>query len=554
MRIAKACTDAVAALGLCAVLMLASQTNSAKPSDDLIAAKGCQVSGAVVSVSTGQPLNDAIVMMNQVGGRHERRSAVTNSAGRFEFKDVSPGHYFLSADHTSYVRMEYGQRDPRDPAKLLTLWPGQGINNVSFQLIPEAVITGHVHDEDGNPIENSRVIALGYRYLDGRRRLLPAGFATTDDRGQYRIYDLAPGKYLVSASANPIGPGADFMYGPSYYPGVADASQASPISLRAGSEFPGVDLDLQRVGVFHIRGRVISGVDGSSLANLSVRLISGTESITGFGMGGRVKSAQGEFDISSVRAGTYFLVARLSVDGKWLQARQQVTVMDSDVDSIRLELTSGAALKGIIRADGPVNLSSVRISLRPSDGVFFRAYSSPVGDADGAFEFKGLADGSYLLRAFGLPQNVYVKSATLGGQNVLDSGFVISDGEAPGSLLNLTVSADGGHIGGAVTLGEKPLSGAFVTLLPADPSKLASDWWFKSAKTDEYGRFTLSGIRPGNYRLFAWQEIDQGEERDPNFLENFKDSGQEVQVAPHATLNLQINAVSAAQTQAIETQ
>ena len=546
---------AVASFGLSAALLFAPRINSAKPSVDVTAGQKCTVSGTVLSVSTGQPLNDSVITMNQVGGRRERRSAVTNAAGRFEFKDIDQGRYFLTAEHTSYIRMEYGQRDPRDPAKLLTLWPGQRIDNISFQLIPEAVITGHVYDEDGNPLEHSQIFALRYRYLDGTRRLLPAGFATTDDRGRYRIYDLAPDKYYVSASANPLGPGEDFVYGPSYYPGVEDASQASPITLRAGSEFPGVDLTLQRVGVFHIRGRVISSVSDLPLANMSVRLVARAESFASFGMGNRVEDARGDFDIPSVRPGTYFLVTQLSVKGKWLQARQQVTVMDSDVDGIRLELTSGATLKGIIRADGSLNLTSVRISLRPSDGVSFRAYISPVDSAEGTFDFNGLADGSYLLRVFGLPPGDYVKSATLGGQNVLDQGFEISNGGPAGSALTLFVSSDGGSVRGSVMLDGKPLSDALVTLLPADSSKLASDWWFKSAATDENGDFALSGVRPGDYRVFAWQKIDANEEHDPAFLDNFRNSGQEIQVAPRAMFNLhlQLNAIPASQTQAVET-
>jgi hypothetical protein len=60
--------------------------------------------------------------------------------------------------------------------------------------------------------------------------------------------------------------------------------------------------------------------------------------------------------------------------------------------------------------------------------------------------------------------------------------------------------------------------------------------------------------RPGDYRVFAWAKIDADEEHDPAFLDNFKDGGQEIQVAPGDSLNLQLSAIPASQTQAVEIQ
>ncbi len=74
-------TLSAAMFGLSAALLFVPRINSAKPSVDLTAEQKCMVSGTVLSVSTGQPLNDSVITMNQVGGRRERRSAVTNAAG-----------------------------------------------------------------------------------------------------------------------------------------------------------------------------------------------------------------------------------------------------------------------------------------------------------------------------------------------------------------------------------------------------------------------------------------------------------------------------------------
>ncbi|MEJ2008831.1 MAG: hypothetical protein P8Z30_11865 [Acidobacteriota bacterium] len=277
-----------------------------------------------------------------------------------------------------------------------------------------------------------------------------------------------------------------------------------------------------------------------------------TEPYANFGRGGSVKDAQGDFDLSSIRPGSYFLVAHVTVKGTLYQTRQPVTVTDSDVNGLRLVLTPGATLKGVVRTKGSVDLSKMRIFLQPRNGVFFGPSSSPAVNPDGTFEFDSLADGGYLVRVYGLPGNAYVQSATLGEQDVLDSGFEVTNGEAPGSTLKVVVSANGARVGGTVLLNGKPFNSALVTLLPADASKLASNWWFKSTTTDQYGNFELSGIRPGNYRLFAWEKIKPGEEREPDFLNQFKYQGQKLQIAPGAMLTVRLNAIPAGKIQAAE--
>lgn len=535
-------------------LLLAPQVNSANPQSPVPPQEKCIVSGIVLSAATGQPLRDASIRLRKAGVSSTPLSAMTGPDGRFEIKNVEAARYYLFASKAGYVSMEYGQKGPDDPLRLLALAPGQTVRDISFQLIRGAVITGYVYNEDGEPIENMQIHAERYQYYKGKRRLMPLGYAQTDDRGKYRIYDLPPGKYYISASAEPMSYGESASYEPTYYPGVADPSQSSPVTIRAGDEFPDVDVTLHRVGVFHVRGQVTNGISNASLANATVYLATTLEPWEEFGTAGTIRGANGDFDVEGIRPGTYDLIAKLSFKGNEYQARQRVTVTDSDLGGIRLVLTPGATLKGEIQTEGSVDLSKVRIELRPPSGIFFGTSNmSPLGP-DGTAEFDSMPDGHYLVRLNDLPQNAYVKSATLGDKDVLDSGFDIANGQAPGTLLKIVVSASGAQIGGTVMIGGKPFNDALVTLLPADFSKLSDDLWFKSATTDQYGIYSLTGIRPGDYLLFAWEKIESGAERDPNFISQFKDQGQEVRVGPGAVLNFQLNAIPAGKIQAAESQ
>lgn len=542
------------ALLLSMALLLAPQVNPANPQNPVPPQQKCTVSGIVLSAATGQPLRDAGVTLREAGVRRTPLSAMTGADGRFEIKNVDSARYYLVVSKAGYVTMQYGQKSPDDPGRVLALAAGQTVRDISFQLIRGAVITGYVYNEDGEPIEYVQVRAEHYRYYQGKRRLMPMGFAQTDDRGKYRIFDLAPGEYYISASAEPVNEGESSSYEPTYYPGVADPSQSTPVTIRAGNEFPDVDVTLHRVGAFHVRGRVTSGITNTSLRSARVYLDTTLEPWEEFGMAGTVRDANGDFDVEGVRPGTYELIAQLSYKGTEYQARQRVTVTDSDLDGIRLALTPGATLKGEIQTEGSVDLSKVRVNLRPPNGVMFGSYGNAAISPDGTLEFSSVPDGHYLVEVDGLSQNAYLKAVNLDDQDVLDSGFDIANGQAPGTSLKIVVSASGAQIGGTVMLDGKPFNDALVTLLPADFSKLSDDLWFKTATTDQYGNYSLTGIRPGDYLLFAWEKIERGTERDSDFISQFKDQGQQVHVGPGAALNFNLNAIPAGKIQAAQRQ
>ena len=54
------------------------------------------------------------------------------------------------AQRNGFVGQQYGQRSPEGPGAILTLSSGQKLPDITFQMIPAAVITGHVYDEDGD--------------------------------------------------------------------------------------------------------------------------------------------------------------------------------------------------------------------------------------------------------------------------------------------------------------------------------------------------------------------------------------------------------------------
>src|SRR5262249_52286442 len=109
----------------------------------------------------------------------------------------------------------------------------------------------------------------------GRKQMMPTGFGSTDDRGEYRVFGLIPGTYYVRAAYTGMGnvfgfgpatnpnDGAENLAYPSvFYPGTAEASQAAPVVLRRGDE-QRIDFNFQPQHSFKIKGKVVGLTPGS---------------------------------------------------------------------------------------------------------------------------------------------------------------------------------------------------------------------------------------------------------------------------------------------------
>ena len=194
----------------------------------------------------------------------------------------------------------------------MSLTDGQQLANVDMKLPRGGVITGRVADEDGESLARAIVSVVRYQYLRGERQLMPAGIDQTDDRGQYRIFGLAPGDYYVTATAGgmaeqimrsvleatpPTGdPAENVGYAPTYYPGVLNPSDATRLKVVSGQEVASIDFQVQLVPLATVRG-VVSG------ANAMVMLVPEGGTVGGGAGGGRGGGGGGRGALAELASG-----------------------------------------------------------------------------------------------------------------------------------------------------------------------------------------------------------------------------------------------------------
>lgn len=502
----------------------------------------CTVSGTVVRLGTSEPLKSAYLRLAVQGQRGASLGATTDPAGKFVLNNVEPGRYRLSVARNGYVAQEYGQRSPGDPGAILALSAGQKVQDLLFRMVPAAVISGRIQDEDGESLPWVQVTALREAYVEGKRQLVGGTVVTTNDLGEYRLFNLPPGRYFVRATYRP---GANvvgfwqmtFMdgessggYAPTYYPGTSDPTRAATITVKAAEEARSVDFILRQVPVFKVRGRVFNTVTGRPAEGVSLELVprKGRLAWKFPNLGASVDNPEGSFEIRDVMPGSYNLIAYWSDEGKSYVARQPVEVVASDVQGIQVTIALGIAVNGHLSWDGIPSLSEREpmIYLVPTED----GYSSDDAKVqpDGSFAYKNVPEGTYRIFFWGATQDCFVQSARYGSADALTDGFALRRGSD--ASLEVTVSSRGARIEGVVkNSDELPAAGVWVTLVP-DIARRNQERLYKSATTDQYGRFVLRGIAPGEYKLFSWDEVERGAWQDADFLQPFEDRGQRVRL------------------------
>jgi 5-hydroxyisourate hydrolase-like protein (transthyretin family) len=524
------------------------------------------IEGVAQHVATGAVIAGARVTLmqlvrvsNEFGGAEQAGTTVTDSQGRFRFPGLADGGYAVQIELDGYIFLTRKYLPPgadQRPGRvaLVALTGGRSVSDLVFLAAPTGVITGRVVNAAGRPVAGIPIIAGRKSYDETGSETLGVGNTTsTNERGEYRL-PLMPGSgYTVVARGR--GDGSDTeRYAGALYPGVTDQASALTIDVPSGGTVALKDLLLGPQQLYTIRGRVVDAETGQPPPEASVWITTtallGGETITAMPS---YDGATGTFE-TRVGPGRYALGANVPAAPAPQRmvggtppalppiAREAiVSVERADVTGVVLRLVRPAiSLPGRLRADGqPISSvagwESIRVQLITlRDGIALLPNSAPpplTSLPNGTFQLFGIMAGDFLLRITGLPGDAYVQSASFGATDALREPLRLPAVRA--DVFEIVVNPGGGRIDGDVTNDARlPAASVQAVLVPADRTRHDL---FRSATTDERGRFTLRGVAPGEYRLFAWTATEPFAYFDPAVLKRFDAGSIVVRVAPSST-------------------
>jgi hypothetical protein len=536
-----------------------AQEPSANPLPDK--SQLASISGTVLRSGTDEPLRKATVTLSKRDDRSPRpRTAVTGADGKFLIEDIAPGSYDFIADHDGYLARSYGENSAGQGAAVLTLTPGQKLTDLIFRLQKSAVITGRITDEDGDPIRGVSVEALRRTISRGKTTASQIGQAETNDLGEYRLFDLSPGRYCLRASprgswsAQEVGidvqggtpdPKPENTYVATYYPDAADISRASILELKAGDELSSMDLSLLRNRTYRIRGQVIDATANSSVIAYMVRAVPKDDVRSG-SMSVALAVRDRPFELTGLSPGSYVLVAMGSDEGRVVHGYEHVDVTNADIDSVKIVIKSGVDIHGRLVIEGqPSPPKFLIVSLSTKDTDLTMAGGGGQVRPDGSFDARNILDGAYQVTVSSDCRECYLKSAKMNGIDILKDGLQVAGGTP--QPLELLYSTHSASVDGLVTQADDlPGVGATVILVP-DSSLREWSGRHNIGITDQYGKFTIRGVAPGAYKAYAFRKPDDDfDPEDPEFLKPFESKGETITLDENAKQSLHLKLIDIA--------
>lgn len=558
----------VLALALCAGI---AGAQSAPPLKEE-AKKFATVEGRTLAADSS-PLRKSTLTLRQSYNRPIERpqtyATTSDAEGKFIFEDVEPGAYLLYGQHPGYIESSYGTKKAGSSSAVLNLTPSLHVRDIEFKLTLRTIISGRVLDDEGDPVPRGTVDVLRYSYPNGRRQLSLFTQTRADEDGVYKISNVLPGSYLLAADparlsfyepvhkngprGDPAKPEEELVT--TYFPGVTDEASATTIEVVVGRDMLGTDLHLRKSQVFRIKGRLSGNINPEPSNLLRVSMIRRDSFIMEFfGSTSANVEKDGSFELRGVSPGPYRLMVTTSHGMIHTLARQNIEVGGHNIDGVTIVLQPTGSIRGTIQmartssseSEKPTPiLSNVMIWLEAAAG---QTNGMPIGTVkpDGSFVFDNVAADQYRLRVNHLPDGTYLKSARLGDQDALGHDLDLSGGVGA-AAMDIVLSATAGQIDGTVQTDQrKTATGVQISLIP-DPADPTRTDLFASTVSDQNGQFSLKNITPGKYRLYAWEEIENGIQYNPEFMKPLVELGTKITVEENGRHTQALTWISVAQ-------
>ncbi len=463
-------------------------------------ARNCSVDGTALDSVTGTPIARAHV---SIVGANESAQADSDTNGKWSAENVACGAVNVAANRPGFLRFVKSNN--------LVLVANTPLHGIELRLVPQAVLTGHVLDDQGDPILGAQVSLMTSRVINGVRGIQASTSTNSNDLGEYRFAGLAAGKYVLCANAGGgtvVANGAR-PYSERCYPGpVHSDAGGSTGTMDVATGYEGrVDFTLAPQTTVRVSG-VLSGK--SDLTYSGVNLVPRTQiARMAMGLGSPVRP-DGTFSIRNVPPGSYTLTARSTDSNNPMTARMPLEVGGVDVEGIQLRMEPTLKVAGTIKilsASGrKIEKPQFSILLRSADRVYGSGQTT-WDDSKTAFTISDVEPGNYRLE-LSPPTPFYLKAATLGGRDMMGSEVTIGQGAG---TIEVVISDDGGVVEGDVSGDDGPQAAWIFLQRDGAPSR--------NVVTDANGHFKISTVPPGDYKVYAWDDNNNVEYANPEWMQ-----------------------------------
>jgi hypothetical protein len=500
------------------------------------------VQGVVTVGDSTQPLGGVAIT---VRGSNivEPKSLQSDKDGRFVVPELPPGTYSLDAMREGYAR----------PTTIYFNVTANQVTPLKLKLLAQGAISGRVTGMPGQGV----VQVLRVNYSEGVKVLRAVGVSggNVDDRGQYRLFGLDPGQYYIAAVPT------TFLKTPldkhplrTYFRSETDPANAIPVTVRPGAEVR-ADIAVQSRASVSLSGRVISPlpqetVRGRGSFEIYTLIPQGSDVVhqpQPSALNVAVDKTNGNFELAGIVAGRYDLYVRTGTPDTPLFGHMELDVQDRPLKDLVIPLALSPRIEGRVvyqdqNGKGLPIPASTQVRL-VTQGDLLSLSSGGVGvpvGPDGQFTLPNVMGGVYRVIVSGTG---YIEALRQDG--VASPGKSIIVGTRP-TVLDVTFVVGGHAVKGSVRNWQQVSESVGVLsriLLVPDPPRRQDFSLYRATRADTTGRFTLSNVAPGEYKIFAWEHILVGAEQNNKFLSEYESRGVRVRVQAPASPEVQVDMI-----------
>jgi hypothetical protein len=454
-----------------------------------VLADGQKLSGSselTIRVKTSEgPLEGAtVVLTSKFAGQ---RLNVTNAEGVCEFRGLQVGAYSLQIVQRSFFPSEESENN----SQRIEIRNSQS-QALDFYLIKGGVLKGRLVSIEGSPIIGMPISALK---LTGKEPSLPStkesnATAISDDRGEFRIYGLRPGRYIVAVNAQ-RGASPLKAFPALFYPGERQPANATAVDLLLGQEvaIPEMVLDLTHANQSALTG-VVHGEQGKRLKGVSLALLSVDSQLSD----SILSDDQGQFNFEGLSSGQYLLTASLNSQG-YFNTKREIVIKDGATDNVTLKLRSHYLITGrayLKNKTGIAPLPSFKFQLEPSQNGKDRI--ELVTDKGGSFSQRSGAEGSFWWNFHELQPEYFVNRILLDGKDITNKPVKL-DQASDLRGISIELSAGAAEIRGVVHGGMCQGNSIYVVGLHS----ISNEIYFVRKANCSVGSFRIQSLPPGRY-------------------------------------------------------
>jgi len=233
------------------------------------------------------------------------------------------------------------------------------------------------------------------------------------------------------------------------------------------------------------------------------------------------------------------------------RAQTIVDVVNADVENLILTITPPVSVSGRLSVEGqPLSanpfLDRLRVNLAPppntmpiGPGTFSEAQGV---NEQGEFKIENLMPGDYRVSVSSMPIGYYIKSVRL--EQIESSDHEVRVAFSTSGPLDITLGPNGGRVDGVlVDDKQQAIIGTPVVLIPEQQRNRFD--LYKTANSDQNGRFVFSGITPGDYKIFSWEALEQFAYYDPDLMRTYEAKGKLINVSESSNQTVQVNVIPA---------